>query len=931
MRLLFSRLSLVGVVLTVVLLSGAANALTFHKMTDTEVKSTVTRLVNEASSSGTQAEADELKSTLELAVRVRPIVELTDAQCPMPIKVMNGTSMPFFNVKVSATERRGAKGTPNKTFFHIPYLPAKSSVSGSVACSLKRGFAYGGAGADRDIYLSASPIGEHSRLDDEGMREILKTKVDANTSSYSFSAGSTGTAAADDLPYTGDETIDQILERARNKNKPAHAEKDAGAPDSTSAADEGKPAMASAILDEIESEADFKLFSTALLKSLEGAKQLGMFIRRSPGRPVVTSLVPILTAAPAANVAALLEQAMRDADPRAGAVLAAAAARVCGPGQSEALRASMWLSALAPEVRNVGAREAVLAKCGVGKEQLRARLKAAKGDQLGRALDGVQGELFDVAVGAMVDSKSLLAAEELLASTQNPTKFDAVAKASNSFVTAIPKKQELVRAVAAGRSGSLDETKAKWLDGRLAELHGQAADQATLREILGDMAAGKIANAEIRKIVLAHRKDAGPGAFEPFRASLGEKALVLSPAWVLAKADAGELDIVDVISRLRQAGDANVEKTTGSSYSRSSGTPGCRSSAANAAECLSAVHDLKLTKDALDPSFVESVFDFVRSDPRDEKVIQVVKTVAGIGIDVSPAVEALCAAAPTDPGRYGYGSGASDPLTSAIALGANNACIAHVRSQRSSAERMILVGIGVRLTLVFVPFGFVAMLARKRFVPVRAQLAKENAELEAVRGKAALMTRLEGRGADDSIASGVADAARWLTEQAAKGDSNGASAPDEVAAAGRALAALTPETRAALVTRTRALASRAGESGVVATCLCELEGIMLYLACFPGREDQPQTIRRQAGFAEGWPAHMAALVEACAADGKPKRVLSLAFMMRTDGARMTMLVGYDSETTHLVPEAFVADPTKDGAAARTHEHRYEISQTSAIA
>jgi hypothetical protein len=70
---------------------------------------------------------------------------------------------------------------------------------------------------------------------------------------------------------------------------------------------------------------------------------------------------------------------------------------------------------------------------------------------------------------------------------------------------------------------------------------------------------------------------------------------------------------------------------------------------------------------------------------------------------------------------------------------------------------------------------------------------------------------------------------------------------------------------------------------------------------------------------------MNAVLGACAADGKPKRVLSLVYILRTDGTRMTMLVGYDSDTLHLVPEALVADSAQPEDDWRTHDHRYEIS------
>ena len=952
-----------GALLSIVVLSGSAHALSFHKVTDAEVKTTTTGIVAMAP---TEDRADYEKM-LGLAVHVRPIVDLEEAKCPMPIKVINATVVPLFNVKISVSERRASAPADDRTqtVVHLPYIPAQSYVTGKITCAL--GTSRYGLRGSGDTFLSASPIGESSKLDEAGIREMIRTKIDASTDATEFHAGSEVNE------------LDIILKR------------DSGA----RRADLGKGSILPAILEAIQKDADFKIFTTALLKSTEGARELGAFARRFPFRASVEALGPLLTAAPAAKVAIMLEELMRDDDSRTGALVTVAAARVCGPGQPEEARSAMWLSALAPKVRNIVARDVVLAKCGVGKDQTKARLKAAKGALLGRALEGMTGDLFDVAVAAMAESKSLDAASTLLTDTQNPDKFAAVAKAAAGFVTASPQRQQLLRAVASAKLGALDETKAKWCSDRLDELHAQAADGPALREIFEDMAKGKVSNDTLRTAAFARRKDAGPGALEPFVAALDERSHVLVTSWVIAQAEAGKLDLVALLNQVGPSmrsswvdGDRNTDRDTdddvetvtgsasddddlpgsavGTAKGAASGTAkgaasampknaargaatgtargaatgtaksslvpgtlfggnksaskagsGCEASASAADACLGKVRHLALTKEAIDPVFVEAAKDFVESNPRDDTSIKVIKELAALGIDITSVVEGLCKAAPTTASHDGYGGGASDPLNSAASLNAGAACITTVRALRGSSERWLLAGQGMRLALAFVPFGFVALLARRRFVPVRAQLAKENAELEAVRGKAAVTERLEGGSWDGTITGGIADAARWLATDAS----------EEVASAGRALAALPAETLAALVTRTRALASRAVETGTVTTCLCELDGLVLYLACFPGREDQPQTVRRHRAFAGGWSPHARAVLDACAADGKPKRMLSLISMLGTDGTRAAMFVAYDSADVHLVPESLLTDPIKADANARPHDHRYETSSS----
>ena len=886
-----------------------ANALSYRKITDEEMKTMANRIIAIGKASD---DKEEMKDLLDIARRVRPIVELVDAKCPMPLKVANGTNAPVFNVEISVSERRGLSGTRIPQTFHIPYIPPKSIVSGTLSCAIST-YSYGyQAYGDRDIYMSATPIGEHSRLDDEGIKKMLKTNVDLSTDSYDFSSG-----AASALGRTTE--LDAILGR------------DAGAGSKTTF-NANKPSVLFAIFGQIDDEDDFKFFVQGLLRSNEGAGALGKWVRTAPAG-ATAKITPLLATAQPAKVRAMLEEAMKTSSygSAAATFFTAAITRVCGPGQPEAERTSMWLAALGKDVVNQTTRETVLEKCGVGKEQTRARLKAAKPEQLGRALDGMTGELFDVAVAAMTEAKSFGAASTLLAATQNNEKFVAVSKAALGFVTPV-QRETLLRSIASGGTGALDEAKAKWLSSQLDELHASGADGAVLRQILGDMAKGLVSNGAVRKVAYARWKDAGKDAFDPFLSALASRSHVLAPAWIRSQAEKGQLDLVELLSLIPGAGTATSTTSDISddddddddSYGSKKPTPKaggkvtgskttnntCHADAKSAEACLGAVKSLTLTKDAIDPAFAEAVSSFLRTSPRDHVAAKVATELAAIGIDMSDAVDALCKASSTDPGRWGYGSGAEDPLSTAAALNANHPCIAGVKSARASAERWIAAGIGFRVTLALVPFGFVGLFARKRFVPVRAQLAKENAELEAVRGQAAVALRLSAPKTQEALAAGLTDAATFLST-----DKN-----EEVAGAGRALASLSPERRNALLGQARTLARRAAETGNAATLLAELDGLVLYVACFSGREDQPQTVRRHPGFTDGWPEHIKGIVDACVADGRPNKVLSLVFMLGASGEKTTMLVGYDTPAIHFVPESLAAHYNEI-----THGHRYELS------
>ena len=84
-------------------LTERAHALSYRKITDEEMKTMANRII--AIGKGGD-DKEEMKDLLDLARRVRPIVELVDAKCPMPLKVANGTNVPVFNVAKPLLQRK---------------------------------------------------------------------------------------------------------------------------------------------------------------------------------------------------------------------------------------------------------------------------------------------------------------------------------------------------------------------------------------------------------------------------------------------------------------------------------------------------------------------------------------------------------------------------------------------------------------------------------------------------------------------------------------------------------------------------------------------------------------------------------------------------------------------------------------------------------
>jgi len=62
------------------------------------------------------------------------------------------------------------------------------------------------------------------------------------------------------------------------------------------------------------------------------------------------------------------------------------------------------------------------------------------------------------------------------------------------------------------------------------------------------------------------------------------------------------------------------------------------------------------------------------------------------------------------------------------------------------------------------------------------------------------------------------------------------------------------------------------------------------------------------------------MLDACVADGRPNKILSLVFMLGASGEKTTMLVGYDTPNIHFVPESLAAHDNEV-----THGHRFDLS------
>ena len=850
-------------VLASLLASREAAALNFIPISDPDFQRVLSSLVTK----DIKADRDLVEVFLRSTANTKAVLTMPSASCPIPVSVYNGARVPLFNVKVITDERRGSeKAAPLTTIVHIPYIPARTYARGSIACQTKNdSLAWDPDG--RKVYLDLEPFGDATAPDADGIRAMLAADEDAVTDGPTFTKGT-----PESLPHPR--------------------------------------SIARAALEMAEDEAGFKKLASALMQVPEGATLLGTFIAERPLLTRVNAMATAIAGATPASANTVLARVLGSkASGLPAEITAAFTARLCD-GAPEDVRGAAWRTALVADGNEDATRAAVLKKCEGRKDQTKARLLAASAAELGGALRALQGDAFETALQVVLQKRGFGAAAIFLRDTKDAAKLERVKSAVFALSPSPEERGDVIFVLSGAQASALDATRAAMVKEGLAAIGGHA--RITELDLLKQVVAGKVPSPEIRKIILAERARADAAGQELLAAEVAKRLPAIKDEWVRARVLEGDLDVEHFLVAVPtppRASVANLDEVT---------------------RALAPLENLDVPKEAFEPTFFRSATDVVIAAMPQPEAIAAAKR-----LDTARVVKEVCTRASamseiTDEKRSyyydDYGSvGGPDARATAASLGAalkglegGAACMTEIDAKASAKAFARIRNVGLCFVAALVPFGFAGFAARRKYRPVREKLKQQAKELEKAAGIGTVAARFDRGLWTRSVRAGIDASLTWLAADV----SPEVQRASELLRSGLAPAADgTNALEQALLARARKQATLALETGEVRSSLFETGELSVHLVCFPGRDDQPQTVRRHAAFAQGFAAYAKKLRKACLADGKSGRLLSLLFFVRADARVATMLAAYEGETVRLVPETLAAGEPDD---VRPHGQRAEI-------
>jgi hypothetical protein len=679
----------------------------------------------------------------------------------------------------------------------------------------------------------------------------------------------------------------------------------------TYSASDVKVSIADQVLEDVADSASFTDMVTALLKTDKGGAVVGRFAARGSSGEKALWLAPLVAGATRAAAASAFEEMIAGGLDMTAKPMKPVLDKLCGAGQPERDRAALWTRALAGiPGASTEARAAILKKCAGSAAQTSARLKIASAAELAAALDALDGAGFDAALAA-ADGPPMRteAIAGLLRTTADAKKLAAVThRYPLSGFTTPAAIRELVLGVAIAAPGLLDAEKAAFVASGLDRLHEVAApDAAALTgELMALVAQGKIVAEPIRGVIVEHVGGAPEAVKTALAAVVRAESKVLAPDWVIARADEKKLDLLTFLELNR------AQLRT------------CDTSLLDLQLCLAALPKAApgLTRDAFTPAFITSALNIIVNVDSADDVVRAAKGAAALGLDTKPIVDSMCSKADKAARETPPDTGAVDALlVGALSIDSAATCVGEVRSGMRWREITNAGSVALRLLALVVMIGLGVVYIRRSWNGVRAKIKEANREVADAQADGGGERRLDAATWTPEITSGLADLAQSL-----EGETSA-----DLRAAASLLREIPPDARAEIVRRARLAANATLRTGDVSSLLVKLPNALVYVVCFAGRAEQPQTVRRHAGFRDGWEAHAARVREAALAGSPGLPLLGLLFFLHADAVKGTLLVALDGDGVHVVPERLLGERearSRSGQISRNH-HDFELERAGA--
>lgn len=749
-----------------------------------------------------------------------------------------------------------------------------------------------GGGIESTIHLAYLPA-----------KSLARVSFPCKTSSLGYGVKYiSGDGFGESSPLTSEGVAEMVAQRVDCR---------AGIEGTFSASSGATGSIADQVLKEVDDDESFRDLVTALLKTDRGGAVVGRYAASSAVGQNATLLAPLLAGASRGAATAAFEAMIAEGVDTTSAPMKILADKMCGASQPERDRGALWTRALSGTgMSSAAARALILKKCAGSAAQTATRLKMASAADLAAALDALEGPAFDAALDAAAGPPLRTEAiTGLLRVTVDVKKLGAVTRRYPlSGFTSSSAIRELVLGVAGAEAGAIDPEKAALVGRGLDRLHELAEPDAAklIGELVALVARGKITVKPIRGVINEHAARAPEAVKSALAAVARDESKVLAPEWLLAQADKKALDLPTFLDFNRD-------------YLAS-----CTGTSTQLEACLSVLPKAGpgLSRDAFLPGFVASALTIVANEDDPSSISSLAKGFDAVGLDTRPIVDRVCSKADIAARHTPPDTDTVDKmLAAATSIDASAACVSEVRGAVRWRAATAAGSVALRFLVLLVTLGVGILYIRRTWGAVRVKIRAANAEVESAQAEGGGERRLDPATWSQEITAGLADVARTL----------GGETSTDLLAAAAVLRDIPAEARVEIVKRARLAANATIRTGDVSSLLVKLPSALVYVVCFAGRAEQPQTVRRHAAFRDGWEAHAARVREAALAGGPELPLLGLLFFLHADAVKGTLLIALEGEGAHVVPERLLGERearTRVGQISRFH-HDFELERATA--